>query len=82
MIVGFVVVFPLVHSMVQQGLIFALLAVSIIAVAVIAVWGSVKTIDRKLSEIFEHKGTSPFSDSSADLAEIEDIIATMERGRL
>jgi len=82
MIVGFVVVFPLVHSMVQQGLIFALLAVSIIAVAVIAVWGSVKTIDRKLAEIFEHKRTSPFSDSSADLAEIEDIIATMERGRL
>lgn len=81
MIVGFVVVFPLVHSMVQQGLMFALLAVSIIAVAVIAVWGSVKTIDRKLAEIFEHKGTSPFTDSSADLAEIEDIIATMERGR-
>ena len=82
MIVGFVVVFPLVHSMIQQGLIFALLAVSIIAVAIIAVWGSVKTIDRKLAEIFEHKRTSPFSDSSADLAEIEDIIATMERGRL
>ncbi len=81
MIVGFVVVFPLVHSMVQQGVIFALLAVSIIAVAIIAVWGSVKTIDKKLAEIFEHKGATPFSDSSADLAEIEDIIATMERGR-
>jgi CPA2 family monovalent cation:H+ antiporter-2 len=81
MIVGFVVVFPLVHSMVQQGVIFALLAVSIIAVAIIAVWGSVKTIDKKLAEIFEHKRAAPFSDSSADLAEIEDIIATMERGR-
>lgn len=81
MVVGFAVVFPLFHSMVQQGLIFALLALSIIAVAIIAIWGSVKTIDRKLAEIFEHKGTYPFSDSSADLAEIEEIIATMERGK-
>ena len=81
MVVGFVVISPLINSLAQQGLTFALLAVPIIAVAIIALWGSVKTIDRKLTEIFEHRGTSAFGDSSADLAEIEDIIATMERGR-
>ena len=80
-VVGFVVISPLINSLAQQGLTFALLAVPIIAVAIIALWGSVKTIDRKLTEIFEHRGTSAFGDSSADLAEIEDIIATMERGR-
>jgi CPA2 family monovalent cation:H+ antiporter-2 len=81
MVVGFVVISPLINSLAQQGLTFALLAVPIIAVAIIALWGSVKTIDKKLTEIFEHRGTSAFGDSSADLAEIEDIIATMERGR-
>jgi CPA2 family monovalent cation:H+ antiporter-2 len=81
MVVGFVVISPLINSLAQQGLTFALLAVPIIAVAIIALWGSVTTIDKKLTEIFEHRGTSAFGDSSADLAEIEDIIATMERGR-
>lgn len=81
MVVGFIVISPLINSLAQQGLTFALLAVPIIAVAIIALWGSVKTIDKKLTEIFEHRGTSAFGDSSADLAEIEDIIATMERGR-
>jgi Flp pilus assembly pilin Flp len=80
-IVGFIVVSPLVHSMVQQGFLFALLVLAIIAVAIVALWGSVKTIDRKLSEIFEHTGASSLGETSADLAEIEEIIATMERGK-
>ena len=80
-IVGFVVVSPLVQSMVQQGFIFALLVIAIIAMAIVALWGSVKTIDRKLAEIFERTGPSAFGDTSADLAEIEEIIATMERGK-
>lgn len=79
-IVGFVLVSPLVNSLVQQGLIFALLAVSIIVVAIVALWGSVKTIDKKLVEIFERRGPSAL-EVSADLAEIEDIIAAMERGK-
>ncbi len=79
-IVGFIVVSPLVQSLVQEGIFFALLAVSIIAVAMAALWGSVKTIDRKLGEIFEYRGAQSPADSSTDLAEIEDIIATMERG--
>ncbi len=80
-IVGFIVVSPLVHSMVQQGFLFALLVLAIIAVAIVALWGSVKTIDRKLSEIFERTGASSLGETSADLAEIEEIIATMERGK-
>ncbi|MBU0623989.1 MAG: cation:proton antiporter [Candidatus Thermoplasmatota archaeon] len=78
-IVGFVLVSPLVNSLVQQGLIFALLAASIIIVAIVALWGSVKTVDKKLVEIFERRGPSALEVSS-DLDEIEDIIAAMERG--
>jgi CPA2 family monovalent cation:H+ antiporter-2 len=78
-IVGFVLVSPLVNSLVRQGLIFALLAVSIIVVAIVALWGSVKTVDKKLVEIFERRGPSAL-EVSADLDEIEDIIAAMERG--
>lgn len=79
-IVGFVLVSPLVNSLVQQGLIFALLAASIIVVAIVALWGSVNTIDKKLVEIFERRGPSAL-EVSPDLAEIEDIIAAMERGK-
>lgn len=79
-VVGFVVVSPLIQSLVREGIVFALLAVSIIAVALLALWGSVKTIDRKLGELFEYKGAYSLPDSSSDLAEIEDIIAAMERG--
>jgi CPA2 family monovalent cation:H+ antiporter-2 len=79
-IVGFVLVSPLVNSLVQQGLIFALIAASIIVVAIVALWGSVNTIDKKLVEIFERRGPSALEVSS-DLAEIEDIIAAMERGK-
>jgi glucan phosphoethanolaminetransferase (alkaline phosphatase superfamily) len=80
-IVGFIVVSPLVRSMVQQGFVFALLVIAIIAMAIVALWGSVKTIDKKLSEIFERTGPASYGESSADLAEIEEIIATMERGK-
>ncbi len=79
-IVGFVLVSPLVNSLAQQGMIFALLAASIIVVAIVALWGSVKTIDKKLVEIFERRGPAAL-EASTDLAEIEDIIAAMERGK-
>lgn len=79
-IVGFVLVSPLVNSLAQQGMIFALLAASIIVVAIVALWGSVKTIDKKLVELFERRGPAAL-EASTDLAEIEDIIAAMERGK-
>jgi CPA2 family monovalent cation:H+ antiporter-2 len=78
-IVGFVVVSPLLRSLVEQGLVFAIISIAIIAVAIAALWGSVKTIDRKLADIFETRGSSLSADTSTDLAEIEDIIAAMER---
>jgi hypothetical protein len=88
-VVGFIVVSPLIQSIVQQigddprqsGLIFAIVVIVIIAVAVVSLWGSLKTIDKKLEEVFERRDTSPYSDTSGDLAEIEDIITAMERGR-
>jgi|GEM_PF-459893 len=81
-IVGFIVVSPLVQSIVQQNSYsFAIVVGVIIAVAVASLWGSLKTIDRKLEDIFERRSVGSRDDSSRDLAEIEDIITAMERGR-
>ena len=87
-VVGFIIVSPLVQSIVQKitdpkvsGILFAIVVVVIIAVAVISLWGSIKTIDKKLEEVFDNRAMSPYGDSSRDLAEIEDIITAMERGR-
>jgi sensor histidine kinase YesM len=79
--VGFVVASPLIRSVVQENIVFGIVTLSVIAVAIVILWRSVQTVDTKLAEIFEHKETSPFGDSSRDLAEIEDIIAAMEGGR-
>jgi CPA2 family monovalent cation:H+ antiporter-2 len=77
-VVGFIVVSPLIQSIIQQGLVFALLACVAIAVAGYALWRSVRTIDSKLEETFERRTFAPL-DSSSDLAEIEEIIASLER---
>ncbi len=80
-VVGFIVVSPLIHSVVSKNSQFAIVVIVIIAVAVASLWGSLKTIDKKLEEVFEHRTFSTYGDSSRDLAEIEDIITAMERGR-
>ena len=80
-IVGFVAISPFIRSIFQQDLVFAIVVVSIIAVAAVALWRSAKTIDAKLSEIFEPRPGMHFGETSGDLDEIEDIIATMESGR-
>jgi hypothetical protein len=79
--VGFVIASPLIRTVVQENIVFGLVTVSVIAVAIVVLWGSVQAVDRKLSEIFGHRETMAFGDSSRDLAEIEDIIAAMEGGR-
>ena len=79
--VGFVVASPLIRSVVQESAILVIVTLSVIAVAVVILWRSVKTVDTKLAEIFERRETEPFGDSSRDLAEIEDIIAAMEGGK-
>jgi len=80
-ILGFVAMSPIIRPVIQQDLAFAIVTIVIIAVAIIALWGSAKTIDIKLAEIFEHREAYPAFESSRDLAEIEDIITAMERGR-
>ncbi len=80
-VVGFIVVSPLIHSIVSQNYMFAIVVIAIIAVAVASLWGSLKTIDKKLEEVFEHRTHPQYGDSSRDLTEIEDIITAMERGK-
>jgi CPA2 family monovalent cation:H+ antiporter-2 len=80
-IVGLVIVSPIMRSIVQQDIVFGAFIISIIAVAVSALWGSAKTIDTKLSEILNEREGVYSASASSDLAEIEDIIAEMERGR-
>jgi uncharacterized membrane protein len=80
-VVGFILLSPMLRSVVEQDIVFAVFLVSIVAVAVLALWGSARTIDSKLEEILEEREATPFSTSSTDLAEIEDIIATMESGK-
>jgi CPA2 family monovalent cation:H+ antiporter-2 len=79
--VGFVIASPLIRSVFQENVVFGLVTLSVIAVAIVVLWRSVKTIDEKLSEVFERREPMGFGDSSKDLAEIEDIIAAMEGGR-
>jgi len=80
-IVGLIAISPFIHSIFQQNLVFAIVVMSIIAVAAVALWRSARAIDAKLSEIFEPRQPMQFGDSSGDLDEIEDIIAAMESGR-
>jgi CPA2 family monovalent cation:H+ antiporter-2 len=79
--VGFVVASPLLRSVVQENIVFGIVTLSVIAAAIVVLWRSVKTVDKKLSEIFERREPMGFGDSSRDLAEIEDIIAAMEGGK-
>ena len=79
--IGFIIVAPVMHSMIQENLMFAIIAIIVIAVVVLALWSSIQAINSKLSEVFEHRGTISVADTSSDLAEIEEIIAAMERER-
>jgi hypothetical protein len=80
-IVGLVAISPFIRPIFQQNLVFAIVVMSIIAVAAVALWRSARAIDTKLSEIFEPRQPMQSGDSSGDLDEIEDIIAAMESGR-
>ncbi len=80
-IIGLVVVTPFVHPLFQQSLVFAAVVLTIIALAIVALWRSAKTIDAKFAEIFEPRGPMRSADRSVELDEIEEIITTMESGR-
>jgi glucan phosphoethanolaminetransferase (alkaline phosphatase superfamily) len=80
-IVGLVAISPFIRSIFQQDIVFAIVVMSIIALAAAALWRSARAIDSKLSEIFEPRQPIQSGDRSGDLDEIEDIIAAMESGR-
>lgn len=80
--VGFVIIVPMMHSLIQEDFTFAIIAIATISVVLLALWSSIKTINSKLSEVFEHRSSTSLVDTSRDLAEIEEIIAAMEREKL
>jgi len=80
-VIGFIAVSPFVRSLVEQNFLFDIVVVGIIGVALAALWSSVQTLDRKISEIFEQREATSSFDTSGDLAEIEEIIAAMERAK-
>ncbi len=81
LVVGFIVVSPLLRSLVEHGLAFAVMSTAVIAVAIAALWSSIQTLDKKLGRVFNGRPASVSGEPSPDLAEIEDIIAAMERDR-
>jgi len=81
LIVGFIVVSPLIPSLVEQGLLLAILSVAVIVVAVSALWNSVRTIDLRLVKALGTSSEPGRGGDSSDLMEIKEIIETMERER-
>lgn len=82
LVVGFIVVSPLVQSLIEQGPVFAMLSAAVIVAAITAIWSSVQTIDKSLEGIFEGAASPAVGEPSTDLADIEDIITAMERDRV
>jgi len=79
--IGLVVFLPIIHSRIQENTVFTLIALGTIAVVMLTLWNSVKTVNTKLSEVFERRQEERPGELSRDLMEIEDIIAAMERER-
>jgi len=75
--VGFVIVSPVVHEIVQENLLFGIVAAVIVIMVIFALWNSVQTINAKMCEVFERK---EMEKTSMELDEIEGIIEAMERG--
>ncbi len=82
LVVGFIVVSPLVQSLIEQGPVFAMLSAAVIIASIAALWNSVQTIDKSLEGIFDGAGPVVAGEPSTDLADIEDIITAMERDRV
>lgn len=77
--VGFVIVSPMLHSVLRENIVYLVVAVVAASLVVIALWNSVQTVNSKMCEVFERRDTSGYVDSSKELEEISQIIATMER---
>ncbi len=79
--VGFVIVSPMLHSVLQENVLYIAIAVAVVFLVVVALWNSVQTINSKMCEVFEHRELAEDSGSSKELAEISEIISAMERER-
>ncbi len=79
--VGFVVVSPMLRSVLHENVAYILMAVATVCLIVIALWNSVQTVNSKMCEVFERREVADYVDSSKELNEIRDIIETMERGK-
>ena len=79
--VGFVIVSPMLHSVLRENIFYLVVAVAAASLVVIALWNSVQTVNSKMCEVFEHRDIADYVDSSKELTEISDIIAAMERER-
>ena len=79
--VGFIIISPMLHSVLRENIIYLIVAVGVVSVVVMALWNSVQTVNSKMCEVFERRDIAEYVDSSKELDEIRDIIAAMERGR-
>ncbi|MGD9963334.1 MAG: cation:proton antiporter [Thermoplasmata archaeon] len=79
--VGFVIVSPMLQSGLHENVVYLVIAVAVISLVVIALWNSVQTVNSKMCEVFERKEVAEYVDSSKELDETGDIIASMERGK-
>ncbi len=76
--VGFVVVAPTMHALIEGDIIFAAFAVAIISVVMVTLWNSIQTINSKLCEVFEQKPDVDLPTEPEELAEIENMMRLME----
>ena len=76
--VGFVVVAPTMHALIEGDIIFAAFAVAIISVVMVTLWNSIQTINSKLCEVFEQKPDVDLPTEPEELAEIENMMELME----
>ena len=80
--VGFVILAPMVNSLLEENLLFAIFAIASIAVILATLWNSLQTVNSKLCEVFEERTTPKESAQLSDeLAEISEIIEAMEGSR-
>ncbi|MCJ7606950.1 MAG: cation:proton antiporter [Thermoplasmata archaeon] len=76
--VGFVVVAPTMHALIEGDIVFAAFAVAIISVVMVTLWNSIQTINSKLCEVFEQKPDVDLPTEPEELAEIENMMELME----
>jgi CPA2 family monovalent cation:H+ antiporter-2 len=80
--IGFVILAPMVNSLLEENLLFVLFAVTTIAIILAALWNSLQTVNSKLCEVFEgRRAPKGVSDLPDELAEISEIIEAMEGSR-